>query len=327
MADKELAGSSGVGKMGRGKVVGKVESRQRRLTSDEGLRVTFSGQVEFDKLKKELIKEVGEELKELKEERKVWKEEREEYRKREREWEIKRCNLEERIAGLEKWKKEREEKVESEEEERVRSESRDGRSVRSIRSAGSVSSGSRGSEDRLSVREVERLKRFVSDKEREERRNNVIIRGVKMEKEIEGDRKKCAEWIKSWFKEKLGVEGGVVFCRKSGTVLLVKLESEGIKREVMRNKSKLKGESIYIENDLSWEERRIQEKINRWVRGQKGKGIDLKVGHGRVRVGNVWWTWEELEREEEEKEDKGKEKEGQKGGAGKVREETEKHFA
>lgn len=29
----------------------------------------------------------------------------------------------------------------------------------------------------------------------------------------------------------------------------------------MRNKSKLKREAIFIENDLNWEERRTQEKI------------------------------------------------------------------
>ncbi|XP_011700642.1 PREDICTED: RNA-binding protein 25-like [Wasmannia auropunctata] len=132
MADKDLAGSGSIGKMGRGKVVGKVESRQRRLTSEEGLRVTFSGQVEFDKLK-ELIKEVGEELKVLKEERKIWKEEMEEYRKREREWDIKRSNLKKRITELEKWKKEKEKWIaEREEEESVSCESRDGKSVRSM---------------------------------------------------------------------------------------------------------------------------------------------------------------------------------------------------
>lgn len=31
----------------------------------------------------------------------------------------------------------------------------------------------------------------------------------------------------------------------------------------MKNKYKLKGGKIFIENDLSWEDRKIQEKINK----------------------------------------------------------------
>lgn len=38
------------------------------------------------------------------------------------------------------------------------------------------------------------------------------------------------------------------------------------KKEVMKKKSRLKGlkgEQIFIENDLTWQERKIQEKINK----------------------------------------------------------------
>lgn len=61
--------------------------------------------------------------------------------------------------------------------------------------------------------------------------------------------------------------------------LSVTLESEKVKKEVMRNKFKLKGEKIFIKNDLSWEERKIQDKINRWAKTErKGAG-----GKGRIR--------------------------------------------
>jgi len=38
----------------------------------------------------------------------------------------------------------------------------------------------------------------------------------------------------------------------------------------MRNKQKLKGGRIFIENDLSWEERKIQERTNE-LKSRKGK--------------------------------------------------------
>lgn len=37
----------------------------------------------------------------------------------------------------------------------------------------------------------------------------------------------------------------------------------------MRNKFKLKGEKIFIKNDLNWEERKIQDKINRWAKTER----------------------------------------------------------
>lgn len=47
----------------------------------------------------------------------------------------------------------------------------------------------------------------------------------------------------------------------------------------MRNKFKLKGEKIFIKNDLSWEERKIQDKINRWAKTERKRA----GGKGRIR--------------------------------------------
>jgi len=64
-------------------------------------------------------------------------------------------------------------------------------------------------------------------------------------------------------KDKLNIKARIVGCRESGAVVIVRLENEKEKKEVMKNKYKLKGESIFIENDLSWEERNVQVKINK----------------------------------------------------------------
>lgn len=87
-----------------------------------------------------------------------------------------------------------------------------------------------------------------------------MIKGIKMPKDLEGDKKGCEKWIEDLIKTKLGVDMKTEGYRVSGTV--VKLENEDKKKEIMSNKNKLKGESIFIENDLSWE-RKIQEKMNR----------------------------------------------------------------
>lgn len=64
-------------------------------------------------------------------------------------------------------------------------------------------------------------------------------------------------------KKKLEIEGKIENCRLSGRVIIARLGNKKEKIEVMKKKNRLKGENIFIENDLTWEERKIQEKIIR----------------------------------------------------------------
>ena len=64
---------------------------------------------------------------------------------------------------------------------------------------------------------------------------------------------------------KLEVNVKIEFARLSGRVIIAKVEGAG-KGEIMRNKSKLKGTRIYIENDLNIEDRKRQEELHKWVK-------------------------------------------------------------
>lgn len=60
--------------------------------------------------------------------------------------------------------------------------------------------------------------------------------------------------MEEFIKEKLNIELKVIGCKLSGKKIVASLESEVVKKEVIRKKSKLKGlkgENIFIENDLS----------------------------------------------------------------------------
>jgi len=84
-----------------------------------------------------------------------------------------------------------------------------------------------------------------------------------MPEEVTGDRRKRTRWVKEMLRDKLGVTCEVNEVRKSGPVLVARIEGEEGKKEVMRNKFKLKGDKIFIENDLSFDERKVQEKLGR----------------------------------------------------------------
>lgn len=71
----------------------------------------------------------------------------------------------------------------------------------------------------------------------------------------------------------------------------------------MVNKSKLKGEQYYIENDLTWEERKLQERIGKWAKEQREKGEVIKIGRGKVRIKEKWIFWDEIEKDLEKEEE------------------------
>lgn len=135
----------------------------------------------------------------------------------------------------------------------------------------------------------------MREKEKEERKNNIVIKGIKKEGWI------TKEWAEKFIKEKIDVEVKVNKCRKSNNVLIITLEEEIKKREVMRAKNRLKGERIFIENDLTWEERKIQEKIYRWAKEERSNGREIKVGYARVNIEGSWIKWGDIERKLERK--------------------------
>lgn len=45
------------------------------------------------------------------------------------------------------------------------------------------------SEDRFNERDVGRLKRIITEREKEERKNNIVIKGIGLTKEVEEDKK------------------------------------------------------------------------------------------------------------------------------------------
>lgn len=61
-------------------------------------------------------------------------------------------------------------------------------------------------------------------------------------------------------------------------MIIARVENKEVKKQVMRNKFILKGEKIFIENDLSWEERKIQEK------NQYSKKAERKRFRGKSKI-------------------------------------------
>lgn len=151
----------------------------------------------------------------------------------------------------------------------------------------------------LSGRDVARMKKFVDEQDRKERANNIVIRGIKPDKED------LITWVREFIGFKLGIKAQIESAWKSGPVVVARVGRKE-KEEIMKNKKKLVGTDIYIENDLSLDDRKKQEEINRWVKEKRREGWNIRQGTGKVWFKGVWTKWEcreeiEIDMEKERK--------------------------
>ncbi|KMQ86170.1 hypothetical protein RF55_14931 [Lasius niger] len=80
---------------------------------------------------------------------------------------------------------------------------------------------------------------------------------------------------------------------KEGRMVVVKLGSREQKREIMEKKKRLMGRKIRIEDDLTWEERKIRWKIREIAEEERRKGNRVWIGYGKIRINECWWRWDE----------------------------------
>jgi len=56
----------------------------------------------------------------------------------------------------------------------------------------------------------------------------------------------------------------------------------------MKIKNKLKGDNLFITNDLNFEERKVQEKLSRWAKERRSKEMEIKISRGRAKYRGKW---------------------------------------
>lgn len=198
---------------------------------------------------------------------------REEFGEREREWEEEKREMRGRIENLER-------KLEKLIKEGIGEEGKEGIGV----------AGEGELETKIKV-----IERKLERKEREDRRRNIVIRRVGMEK---GDVRGGVEKIL----EKLGVDIKIESVKRVGIMTegergmaVVTLGSIEQKRQVMENKKKLRGREERIDDDLTWEERKVRWRLREIARKEEGEGRKVRMGNGGLQIDGKWWKWNEEE--------------------------------
>jgi len=139
---------------------------------------------------------------------------------------------------------------------------------------------------------VKRLERKIERKEREERRKNIVVKGLKEEDEnakgLEKVWKKLGVEVKVEEVKRVRAGGG-----RGGGIVIVKVGSEEEKKGIMQSKRKLRGEEVWIEEDLTWEERRVRWKIRQIAIMEETREKRVRIGQGGLWVEGKWWGWDE----------------------------------
>ncbi|KAK0156855.1 hypothetical protein PV328_012205, partial [Microctonus aethiopoides] len=94
----------------------------------------------------------------------------------------------------------------------------------------------------------------------------------------------------------IGIEEGIGeinMVNKEKGVAMVKLENMETKKKVMKEKKKLVGRKERIEDDMTWSERNMQNKISRIGYEERKKGCKVWVKYGRIEINGKWWKWDE----------------------------------
>ena len=67
------------------------------------------------------------------------------------------------------------------------------------------------------------------------------------------------------------------------------------KLKIMRNKSKLRGQDIYIDSELTKAEREIQGILRQRAREEREKGdTEAKVGYQKILLRGQWVAWKDI---------------------------------
>lgn len=140
---------------------------------------------------------------------------------------------------------------------------------------------------------INSLEGRMEETERRTRKNNIIIRGWRLD---ETRRDEMKEKLENLLKEKLQEEVKIKMVNKLGReIILAEMENWEEKEKIMKGKSKLRKmeetRKVYIDNDLTKKEREIQRKINFEAKERRKEGLQVKVGYKKIIIGKEEWRW------------------------------------
>lgn len=143
------------------------------------------------------------------------------------------------------------------------------------------------------IGKIEEIENKLERYEKERRKNNIVVNGIKVDTDNEEVLK---EGIVKFIKEEMKIDVKVKSMYKIGPeACVVAINSWEEKLEILKNKYKLKGTKVYINNDLTKKERQIQIEISRTAKLENENGNRTRIGYQKLTINGKQWVWNKTE--------------------------------
>lgn len=142
-------------------------------------------------------------------------------------------------------------------------------------------------------KEMKQLHERVERMEKNNKRKNLIVAGLKVDGK---DERQIRTKMEKFMDQELQISIKLRNAIKIGDqTFVIETETMADKVEILKNKSKLRQrkERIYIDNDLTVKEREIQREIHEMAKEERNKGKRVKVGYKKLIVNGREWKWDE----------------------------------
>lgn len=128
-------------------------------------------------------------------------------------------------------------------------------------------------------KEMREIKKVIEERER---RNNLAIRDLK--KENRSMKEVAEEFLEKKFGIGKKIKKSYVVGRREREAIIVEMDQWKTKEKVMKEKKKLGIRRIFIDSDVTVEERQIQRKLRERARKEKMEGKTVKVGYKKMEI-------------------------------------------
>ncbi|KAK4880425.1 hypothetical protein RN001_008571 [Aquatica leii] len=143
---------------------------------------------------------------------------------------------------------------------------------------------------------IEKLENQLETQEKNKKIHNIIIKGLQLpNNNLETN-------IETFLNQELNTEVNVTEAFKVGKksdsmVIVAKLKSRTQKQLILTNKNKLKGKSVYIENDLTKAELEIQSILRQHANEELKKGRKAKIAYQKLYIDNELYIWNKKQKQ------------------------------
>lgn len=132
--------------------------------------------------------------------------------------------------------------------------------------------------------------------EREERRNNIVIAGFKYTKNEEKEKEEeINNFLNEIAEKQIKIKQVHEIGNERNTYTKIILEKGEDKKKIMEKRNKLKGKTVYINNDLTRKEGKIQKQLRDMARKERESGKKARAGYMKIWVEDKKYIWSEEE--------------------------------